>query len=103
METIALTACLVMALLDGAGKWYATVDLNRRRMRLAQAKTDRDRLRGERQELETRHEKTSLKQREIQNDCRSMAQDLSQLRVEIEELQKDADRIRGGQEDDESA
>lgn len=100
METIALMICLAMALVDGLGKWYTNIDLSRRRMRLADLDAQKDQLRRVRQELESKREKATLKQRELQNDCRSMAEDLSRVRGDIEELQNDEERIRGAHEGD---
>ncbi len=100
METIALIICLILAVLDGLGKWYTIVDLSKRRMRLTDLEAEKDRLRHERQELEAAREKAHLKQRELSNDCRSMAEDLSRVRQEIETLQSDEERIRGPGDDE---
>ena len=91
METAALIAALLLALIGGAARFISSFHLSKLRRRNAELTSERDRLQGERKVLETALADVQKKARELGNECRSLADDLRIVEEEIEKLTDEDD------------
>ncbi len=91
METAALIAALLLALISGVAKFSSSLHLSRLRRQNTELMNERDLLQGQRSALETALVDVQKEARDLGNECRSLSDNLRTVEVEIERLTDEAD------------